>query len=358
MKFVLSSLLIFSFFIVSAQDETNIGNTEWPYSMPIFGKEAVKRGYKIQLPYGLNVNYVYNRMDLEISQFDMRIGDDPNSNINQLVKKQINTETLNFTNTIARTNGMNLRADVWIFPFLNVYGIYANSTGSTEVSLQPRWYDDEGNLLLSVKEVESVVDFSANSYGVGTTVVTKLYEDYFISLDANISWSYSELLEDAATFNVISARIGDRVQLGETTFLAVYVGGMYRGFVDNQGNAGAITISEALPNLGSEIFPAIDERIEANNEKIAQLDPNKPVEQAQIAVLETKNAALREIESAMEGLLGTDVNYNIKKDIINNWSVQFGFNLEINPNLTVRGEFGKGSGNDFVMTGIQYRFGL
>jgi hypothetical protein len=173
-----------------------------------------------------------------------------------------------------------------------------------------------------------------------------------------MSWSNSELLDDAVNIGVISARVGERIQLRNGMMLAIYVGGMYRESIGNQGNFGSITIGEALPNLGDELFPAIDERVASNNEKIAELDPNNPIDQIQIAALEKKNEALREIESSMENLLGADVNYGIKKEVINNWSVQFGFNLEINEKLTFRGEFGKGNGNDFVMTGIQYRFGL
>lgn len=357
---ILSILFSYSLQLLAQTDSNTSERTpyEWPYSMPIWGKKAAERGYKIQLPYGLNVNYVYNRMDLEIFQFDMSIGNDPNSNINKLIDEYINEENLGFTNTIGKTNGMNLRADVWVFPFLNVYGIYANSTGNTEVSLQPTWYDQDGNLVLSLGEVTSRVDFDANTFGFGSTVVGKIYDNYFFSVDGNLSWSYSELLDDPAQLMVVSARVGDRIQLGKESFLAVYVGGMYRGFVDQRGNFGQIGIQEALPNLGSELLPAIDERISDNNEKISQLDPNKPLEQKQIEILQRKNQILREIETSVEGILGSNVNYNIQKDIINNWSVQFGFNLEINQSLTIRGEFGKGNGNDFVLTGVQYRFGL
>ncbi|TRX66316.1 hypothetical protein [Carboxylicivirga sp. M1479] len=355
----LSLLVLLSIACLSnAQIDTTQSNKEWPYSMPIFGKQATARGYQIQLPYGLNVNYVYNRMDLEITQFGMTIGDDLNSPINQLISEYVNLETLNFTNTIAKSSGMNLRADVWVFPFWNVYGIYANNTGTTNVSLQPTWYDDNGDLVLMLPEIKSTVDFSANSYGIGSTLVTKLYKSYFFSIDANMTWSHSELLTDPARLAVVSARIGDRVHLGKKAMLALYVGAMYRGFIDHKGNLGSIGIAEALPNLGSELFPAIDNKIDQNNQKIAELDPGNPLEQKQIEFLEAQNQKLTDIGLAVESLIESDVNYGIKKDIINNWSVQFGFNLELNQSLTLRGEFGKGTGNDFVLMGIQYRFGI
>ena len=358
MKAILSILLISFSTLSFSQVDTTENSYEWKYSMPILGKKAAARGYKIQLPYGLNVNYVYNRMDLEITAFGMTIGDDPNSTLNQLIAEHVTTENLNFTNTIARTNGMNIRADFWLFPFINFYGLYSNNSGSTEVAMQPEWHDEEGNLVLSLPEIRSKVDFSANTYGLGTTIVGKIHQSYFFSVDGNVSWSYSELLNKPAVLSVFSARVGDRIKIGKKSVLAIYVGGMYRGFIDNEGNYGAIEMQQALPNLGSELFPAIDARIEANNEEIASLNPDNPVHQKKIETLERKNEILGEINTAFESLISSDVNYGIKKDIKNNWSVQFGLNFEINKNLTIRGEFGKGTGNDFILTGIQYRFGI
>lgn len=358
MKRILPILLLGLSTLAYGQVDTSKISNEWPYNMPLLGKKAVERGYKIQLPYGINFNYVYNRMDLEITQFGMTIGSDPNSPLNQLIQEYVTLETLNFKNTIARANGMNLRADVWILPFWNVYGLYSNNHGSTEVSLQPEWYDEEGKLVLQLPLIESKVNFSANTYGIGSTFVGKIFKNYFFSVDGNMSWSHSELLDDPAVLSVISARVGHRTTFKNDVMLALYVGAMYRGFIDNQGNFGSVAIDEALPNIGSNVFAAIDQQINSNNEKIAGLDPNDPIDQIQIEVLERRNETLYEIESAFEGLVSSDVNYGIKKDLINHWSLQFGFNLEINKNLTVRGEFGKGTGNDFVMAGIQYRFGL
>ena len=48
----------------------------------------------------------------------------------------INPETLNFTETVATANGVNFRADAWVLPFLNLYGIYSRNEASTKVSLR------------------------------------------------------------------------------------------------------------------------------------------------------------------------------------------------------------------------------
>lgn len=331
---------------------------DYPYSMPIWGQKAADRGIKLQLPYGFNVNYVFNLMELEISRFSMTVGDDPSSPLNGALEKYVNSETLNFKKTEAITNGMNFRADVWLFPFWNIYGLYSTSVGSTGVSLQPTWYDDNGDLVLALPEFSTVVDFNANTVGIGSTFAYG-FQDYFFSVDANYTQSYSEILTEPAQFMVVSARVGERIKLRNDWHLALYVGGMWRGFVESDGNFGSVTFEEVFPEIGSEIFPAIDTKVDANNTKIAEMTPpSRPGDIGEIAKLEAQNVILREIESTLNQAFSSSINYDIEKDIVNNWSVQFGFNLEVHEKLSVRGEFGKGTGNSFVMTGIQYRFGL
>ncbi|WP_369049181.1 hypothetical protein [Tenacibaculum sp. UWU-22] len=357
MKQIFTIILLLIYTVTFSQTKNTEGY-DWPYKMPIWGKKAAAKGYKIQLPYGLNVNYVYNRMDLEITRFNMLIGDDPNSKLNQLITKYVTLDNLHFNKTIAKANGMNLRADVWVLPFWNIYGIYSNNQGSTEVSLEPRWYNKDGNLVLSVPNVYSKVNFSSNSYGIGSTIVTPIYKTLFFSLDGNTTWSHSDLLTKRVVFGVISTRLGNRIRFNNGMMIALYIGAMYRGFLDHQNNNGSILMQKAMPNLSNKVTTAINQQIQANNDEIDQLDPNNPKDKIQIIILQNKNNSLKEIRTAFNSLMESQVNYSIRKDIINHWSVNFGFNYEINPELTFRGEFGKGSGNDFVLIGLQYRFGF
>src|SRR5210317_579233 len=113
------------------QDTTTV-NKEYPYVLPIWGQKVADRGIDMQLPFGLNVNYVYNQMTLELTQFSMNFFDGEN------LDDIINPESLNFTETIATANGVNFRFDGWVLPFLNIYGFYTRNQASTRVSFQPQ----------------------------------------------------------------------------------------------------------------------------------------------------------------------------------------------------------------------------
>ena len=353
------------------EKEEQLLDTIYPYLLPVYGQKVAERGYEIQLPFGFNLNYTHNDMDLFISEFALNIGSDPNSTLNQLADEYLTLETLNFQKVNATTDGINVRADMWVFPFINVYGLYAMNQGVTGVFLQPEWYDDNGDLIISLPAFGADAKFDATTWGIGTTWVYG-YRNYFISVDGNFTKSYSELLDDPAKLVVGSARVGNLIEFKKERKLAVYAGAMWRDFVDRNGNYGSIKLNEVFPDLGNNIYPAIDDRVQANtgqinanNATISTLDPNRPAEAAQIAILEqqnktlnTKNQALGTLDSGLQTLFASDVEYKIKKEIINNWSIQFGFNFQFTRNWQLRGEFGVANGNRFVLSGLQYRFGL
>ena len=83
---------------------------------------------------------------------------------------------------------------------------------------------------------------------------------------------------------------------------------------------------------------------------------NVPDKDEKLDELNTRNAKL---VAAKDRIASSNaINYSIKKEIINNWSTQVGFNFEITKNWTYRAELGYREGQKFFMTGLQYRFGI
>ena len=152
-----------------------------------------------------------NQLELELTHFSMNFYDGEN------LDDIINPENLNFTETVATTNGVNIRADAWVLPFMNIYGLYSRSQGSTKVSFQPKVENDipDRPNLTQITTLKNAIDvpavfFTSNTYGFGSTLVYG-WDNYFISVDGNFTWSQSELLEETVKFFVGSARIGRRV---------------------------------------------------------------------------------------------------------------------------------------------------
>lgn len=336
--------------------DTTAVKKEWPYVLPIWGQKVADRNIDLQLPFGLNVNYVFNQMSLELTEFSMNFYD--GENLDDIV----NPETLNFTETIATTNGINVRADAWIFPFWNFYGLYSKNQGSTKVTFQPQVIETNlgpnGNLM-EIRTLEEPIDvpkvnFDANSFGFGSTLVYG-WDDYFVSVDGNITWSSSDLLAENVTFFVGSARIGRRIIFRNNMKLAIYIGAMYRDFVNKENNTGSL----GVPELDEAMLKAINGFTAINNEQIALWEslPNAtPGKEEKLEELYARQDRLIDATDRVEN--SNAINYNINKEIIDNWSTQIGFNFEISEHWMYRAELGYRDDQKFFMTGLQYRFGL
>lgn len=320
-------------------DTTSVAK-DYPYVLPIWGKELTKRNIKFQLPFGVNANYVFNKMELEMTDFSLDLNGIPIDGINE--------ETLAFQPIIAKTSGLNVRADVWILPFLNFYGIYAENNGSTQVSMAPF-----GGKLIELDPVP----FRSSTLGIGTTFVYG-WRNVFVSSDVNYTSSSSDILEDKVGVIVASFRVGKRVQFANDMALAVYIGAMYRNFVGHEANNGNVMLAEYFPGFKDGILEGIDNKVASNEDLIA--DPDYPYsdDDPTKIQLRLRNEGLNEISGRIENAPPSQVNYSLKKDIIQPWSLQVGFNYEISQNWMFRGELGYSSGQTFLLTGLQYRFGL
>lgn len=350
---ILSTAFLFSL-LASAQGPAPVQDTtSYPYVLPIWADKVIDRGMGdvMQLPFGISAHYVNAYIDLEITEFELFFGGRDLSGI-------INTETLNFTAVNATTNGANLRADAWILPFLNVYGLFSKVTGGTEVSLQPTWRDATGEIILQLPEFGSKVEFDAIAYGGGATLVYG-FDNYFMNSDFNLSKTQTELLEDQVLYGTFSARVGRRFMLSKRNkemFLAGYVGAMYRDFIGAKGSNGSIGLDEVFPDADANFNQRADEKIAENQEIIDGLGPFDP----ERFVLEARNAAIRTIQDAVNesGLFTASIDYFIEKEMIQAWTFQFGFNFQINKSWALRGEYGVSDSQRFLLSGLQYRFGL
>lgn len=338
------------------KSDTSTVNKVYPYVLPIWGQKVTDKNIEMQLPFGLNVNYVYNQMSLELTHFSMNFYDGEN------LDDILNPESLNFTSTIARSSGVNLRADAWILPFINVYGIYSKNYGSTQVSFQPQSVTHNLGPNGAFKEIKTLenpieldpVSFTANTGGIGITTVYG-WNNYFISVDGNMTWSKSDLIKETITFFVGSGRVGRRISFKNGTKLAVYVGAMYRDFVNKEVNTGSL----GVPELDEGMTKAVDALLTINQEQIdfwEDLPPATPGRQEKLDELNQRNGRLNDAKDRIEN--SNAINYSIKKEIIDSWSTQVGFNYEINQHFMFRGEYGYRAGQKFFMTGLQYRFGL
>ncbi len=337
----------------------------YPYTFPIWGQRAVDAGANMQLPSGFGINYVNSLMNIDVVDFQMWIGDDRGSDLNMFLEEYVNEQTLNFNKSEAKVQGVNVRYDQYIFPFMNVYGLFSWVKGGTKVGLEPTWRDSTGEVALQLPYFESDVEFDAIAYGIGTTL-SYGYEGFFISFDGNWSWTKTDLLKQDVGVVTASGRVGKNFRMINDQAFAFYVGLMYRDFVTSEPNTGTITLREALPQLEGQVVNGMDNKITSNKVTIAEIEDipvadRTPEQREALRRAQTGNAVLIPIHDRLlenqDEIWGTQINYLIKKELLQPFTFQFGFNYQLNPQFMVRGEYGINGAQHFLLTGIQYRFG-
>ncbi|MCQ8212017.1 hypothetical protein NON08_05705 [Cetobacterium somerae] len=190
---------------------------------PLLGEEARQRGYELPNPYGINVIYVdmKQNVDIESIKLSPMIG---NLNIGK---------NLNLTASKAKTVNTNklVRADIWIFPFLNVYGILGKTKGNSSANVNgtfsiPSFFPGGKPILIPIKDIDFTLKYEGTTYGVGT-VLAAGNKNFFSLIDFNYTKTTLNIIEGEINALVVSPKIGYNFDFYNTKN-SIWIGGMYQ----------------------------------------------------------------------------------------------------------------------------------
>ena len=334
----------------------DIKSTDWPYALPILGKQATSAGYDLPYSAGISLNYISQESSLTINNLQIGVNNSPLVNLDEIVR---------FNDATAASSGVNIRPDIWIFPFLNIYGIVASLNTSTEVDFGV--FIPNENSYEEVFTYNTKAEFSAISTGFGITPTMGVGGGW-IALDMNFTWTDIEELEKPAYSFIFGPRMGKSFQLkNPESSIAVWVGG-FRVNLRSE-TKGGITLSEVLPFDG-QINDKIDAGFEKLDEKQQELDTwwdgltpaqkrlNQIKYDAANGVLGKANELLFRVSDAAQTAENSTIKYSLDKRLRNRWNFLVGSQFQINKHWMIRAEYGfLGTRNQFI-SGLQYRFGL
>ncbi|HEU0038652.1 MAG TPA: hypothetical protein VFR76_05205 [Verrucomicrobiae bacterium] len=195
--------------------------------LPVWGVEAEIKGYQLPLPFGVGVNYYREQQPFNIKDLQVSRGGTPVSVNEFLQLKKVDT---------TQQNGI-MRADAWLFPFFNVYGLVGYTSGKMQ-----------GNIILPAIPILGIlaqdlplnIGYEGPTYGGGGTLaggfkVSEVGElTLFLVADANytvteLSFTDERLFTDTnAKALVFSARLGLRCKMSEKLHLALWAGTMFQ----------------------------------------------------------------------------------------------------------------------------------
>ena len=195
---------------------------------PIWGQKVYEKGFDIPYPTGVMVNYVYAKQGLIIDNMQLGIETD------NLDFPLTGVDFIEFGNNYTTASTVMVRPDIWILPFLNVYGLFGSGTSTTEV-----------NLKFPI-ELKSVVEQDVTTTGIGLTAAAGL-GPIWLALDGNVTWNKPELLDEAVKVKTFGIRFGHNFVNKSKPYrnFGLWAGAMSISLGSN--TLGEIKLNEALP---------------------------------------------------------------------------------------------------------------
>lgn len=337
----------------------SLKTADYPYLLPIWGKKVVQKGYKIPKSAGLSTQYLWQQSDIIIDNLQVGFNHGEMYPLNELIR---------FNSAVAQTNGYNLRPDFWLFPFLNIYLILAQSKSSTTIDAGV-WLPDATDWK-QVANINTKAEFDATTFGFGITPTFGI-GGYFMVLDVNFSWSDISALEKPAYVFVFGPRLGKNFTLNPAKpdqTLAFWVGGFRLKM--NTGTSGSLTATELFPinewqqKVTDGYQKAAEHQMKIDNwwSGLTPVEQKNPVNvakhEAANRVLSTYGKVLDKASQVISGAGNSSIQYSLDKKPKDKWNFIIGSQFQLNRDWMLRVEYGFLSSRQQLIAGIQYRFNL
>ncbi|MEM8594795.1 MAG: hypothetical protein AAGF06_08300 [Pseudomonadota bacterium] len=196
----------------------------WSDFLPIWGKEAKAQGYELPRPFGIGI--ARTDIDMTVTPYSSEVM------LGSAKLADLETGSVHLSNVKGRA--AILRGDVWVFPFLNVYGLLGDLQGRTTGTVQlPKDFlqqatkglagaglgaDLVSNIVGGLGSISGINDainapisrnypFTGQIQGLGATVAGG-YKSIFGLIDYNQTHTAVDVLRQRARADVWTARLG------------------------------------------------------------------------------------------------------------------------------------------------------
>ncbi|KMJ44376.1 hypothetical protein AB204_14590 [Xenorhabdus khoisanae] len=278
--------------------------------LPIWGDAARAKGYDLPEPFGASYGYMNMRQDIVVDSIKFEFTNPAYAALKNLI-------TINTGDTREKSESHMLKLDSWVLPFLNVYGLYGKTKGTSQTSLEGIYINDGSDDIqnqLDNGAVPFVLDFKGNTYGAGFTLAGG-YNQFFAVLDTNYTRTNFDILDGDISALVISPRLGYEF--------------VFNPLFEGQGNTKVQLWAGAM-------YQDITQRFKGDVSK------------------------LNKLPSQISGWLGliaaqSDIKFDVEQHLAHKWNNTVGARVEITRNFNILSEVGFGNRNSFFISG-EFRF--
>ncbi len=290
-----------------------------PYILPFWGQRLGAKGFLLPYPIGIMVNGYAGSQDVTISDLAIGINDNPMVSLDDVV---------GFNKVSADIQNINMRADVWVLPFLDVYGIFGKVSAQTKVGI--------GSIAGQPVDFQTEADFSGYEYGVGA-MLTGGVRSIFFSLDASKIWTNLDGMETTNSLVNLGLRTGYvfHLQSNPERSFSVWTGAT-RIFLSSE-TEGSINLADVVPDFGS--------KYQTSSWYQALTPPKQTLVDDLVTRAEDKHS-------------GDVIHYTLKKRPAKNWAMILGAQYQLNRHWQFRTEVNFLGDRTTGLISAGYRFGV
>lgn len=331
---------------------------KYPYALPIWGEKVAQKGYKLPYSAGVSVNWFWQESEIVINDLNIGFNHGPQYNLDEIVR---------FDKSTVEASALTVRPDIWLLPFLNIYGIFGKANTATKINAGI-WIPDANNNWSEVANFSTQANFNATTFGIGMTPTIGIGGGW-LALDMNMAWTDISSLDKPAFSYVFGPRLGKTFKFNKPEQnIAVWVGG-FRVHISGDTN-GDLPLSDFI-DLGTAQAKVDSglQKVSENQTKVDNWwDSLSPAEQKNPVNIAKHNTADRALERAgtflatLDGALSTaensSVQYSLQKRPKDMWNFIIGSQYQFNKHFMFRAECGFLASRTQVLGSLQYRFGL
>ena len=209
---------------------------------PVCGKKRRSEGFNLPYPFGTNLYGMWYQQSFIAGNLLIT---DSTGNVT------VTPDTM-YQSTTAGEFKLSLRPDFWLFPFLNVYGIFGYTDGKVNPNLTVSSFTMhiEGLPDIPIDTTFALTDeltYHGLTVGAGVTF-TMGFDAFFVIFDYNYSVTYPNDQDGKLVNHSFSPKLG--IQMASKKGkgrAALWLGGMY--LTNNQTFNGVINVEEISPAL-------------------------------------------------------------------------------------------------------------
>jgi len=199
---------------------------EYSRKLPLGAQAAIDRGAILPRPWGISFSYIDNSQGQNIENLSVALG---KGMAPPLGSDLVDIPFVTIENAESNTRTRQIRADVWVLPFLNVFGGLGKVDGTVPLDVVVDL--NETGLcppIVTCNTVSASFDAGVDT-NTATIGLTGAYgwDNWFVTGSASLTDSFGGNTEDAVRSVSVSGRVGRRWAFGPGHIVSPFIGVSY-----------------------------------------------------------------------------------------------------------------------------------